>query len=365
MGTTEGDTQSAAMTSQKVASFMFQGSGEGVTANPLHHSLIWRPKNSEPCGRRGMWVVLLGPDGAGKSAVIAGIASQPSTGFARCETYHLRPTLFSGGREANCDPHGQPVRGTVISLFKLFICWLRTGGLSGSGSATSDSGKTGPVRPLLPRLRGRSQTISSPGIVPANCRCDRQASSSARSVCSAGCSGERAASAETRGHPAGVGAAAGEYAAYAARLQSVVVVDAARPLIEVVREVARSRCRISSGALQDKIRDSVMADDGDREPNFTAICATGVAVRRRLPMSLCPVDDRARWLLPAANPEIGRYWRAGPHIGCGRGWHGPRCVRRASLGERGVPGASVLEVEGTREADWGRWDGEAMNHRYL
>ena len=42
-------------------------------------------------------------------------------------------------------------------------------------------------------------------------------------------------------------------------------------------------------------------------------------------------------------------------------------VRAASqLGKTAdVPGVSVLETEGTREADWGRWDGEAMNRRFL
>ncbi len=71
--------------------------------------------------RRGLWVVLLGPDGAGKSSVIAGLASGRAAGFVGCETYHLRPALWlkRKGTGANCDPHGQRARGAMISVFKL------------------------------------------------------------------------------------------------------------------------------------------------------------------------------------------------------------------------------------------------------
>jgi thymidylate kinase len=68
-----------------------------------------------------LWVVLLGPDGAGKSAVISAIASGHSAGFAGCAIHHLRPSLLRGRREpaTNCNPHGQKVRGTLLSWFKL------------------------------------------------------------------------------------------------------------------------------------------------------------------------------------------------------------------------------------------------------
>jgi len=71
--------------------------------------------------RRGLWVVLMGPDGAGKSAVIEGLANGRSTGFRGCTTYHLRPTFRQGGSSlsANADPHGQTARGTLISVVKL------------------------------------------------------------------------------------------------------------------------------------------------------------------------------------------------------------------------------------------------------
>ena len=80
--------------------------------------------------RRGLWVVLLGPDGVGKSAVIAELAGERSTGFRGCATYHLRPTLLRRGitRVTNVDPHGQMARGKLISMFKLIyllvLNWL-------------------------------------------------------------------------------------------------------------------------------------------------------------------------------------------------------------------------------------------------
>ena len=66
-------------------------------------------------------MVLLGPDGAGKSSVIAGIGDGVAAGFAGCDTYHLRPALFSKTRTAttNCDPHAKSARGTLVTTAKL------------------------------------------------------------------------------------------------------------------------------------------------------------------------------------------------------------------------------------------------------
>src|SRR3974377_793611 len=71
--------------------------------------------------RRGVWMVLLGPDGAGKSSVIAGIGDGVAAGFAGCDTYHLRPALFSQTRTptTNCDPHAKSARGTLVTTAKL------------------------------------------------------------------------------------------------------------------------------------------------------------------------------------------------------------------------------------------------------
>ena len=85
-------------------------------SQPFVSRQVWAPR-----GRTGLWVVLMGPDGVGKSSVITGLASGLSTGFAGCTTYHLRAGVLRSSRETvtNCDPHGQAARGTVISAFKL------------------------------------------------------------------------------------------------------------------------------------------------------------------------------------------------------------------------------------------------------
>jgi thymidylate kinase len=67
-----------------------------------------------------MWVVLLGPDGVGKSAVIRGIGDGVAAGFAGSDAYHLRPRVFGEGKPATeTDPHGRPARGVGVTAFKL------------------------------------------------------------------------------------------------------------------------------------------------------------------------------------------------------------------------------------------------------
>lgn len=65
--------------------------------------------------------MLLGPDGAGKSSVIAGIGDGVAAGFTGCEAYHLRPELFRKARAArpNCNPHGRSARGALVTFGKL------------------------------------------------------------------------------------------------------------------------------------------------------------------------------------------------------------------------------------------------------
>src|SRR5271165_3602644 len=69
-------------------------------------------------GRRGMWVVFLGPDGAGKTSVIVAIGDGAAAGFSGCEAFHLRPRLI-GGRSpsrSNPDPQGEPARCAIVTL---------------------------------------------------------------------------------------------------------------------------------------------------------------------------------------------------------------------------------------------------------
>ena len=75
--------------------------------------------------QRGLWVVLLGPDGSGKSSVITGIGDGRAAGFTGSQTYHLRPTFLGSGKESrtNCDPHAPLPRGMLASVGKL-LCLL-------------------------------------------------------------------------------------------------------------------------------------------------------------------------------------------------------------------------------------------------
>ena len=75
-------------------------------------------------------MALLGPDGAGKSSVIAAIGDGVAAGFTGCDSYHLRPLMLRGHQPllVNCDPHGQAARGTLVTVLKLayllLLNWL-------------------------------------------------------------------------------------------------------------------------------------------------------------------------------------------------------------------------------------------------
>ena len=80
--------------------------------------------------QRGLWLAVLGPDGAGKSAVIRRLARDSSLPFQAMEQFHFRPGF--GRRKTDAvavtDPHGSPPRSLVISILKLLYwlmdCWL-------------------------------------------------------------------------------------------------------------------------------------------------------------------------------------------------------------------------------------------------
>lgn len=74
----------------------------------------------------GLSVAILGPDGSGKSSVIAQYVPQMETFFSGTECFHLRPRLFGGSAAAqtpSSDPHGQPARGALASAFKVLFLW--------------------------------------------------------------------------------------------------------------------------------------------------------------------------------------------------------------------------------------------------
>lgn len=74
-----------------------------------------------------MKVVILGPDGAGKSSVIQGLMRGLDRAGRDAKTRHLKPCLFALRRGAEAatiaDPHGKPPRSALVSLAKIFV-WL-------------------------------------------------------------------------------------------------------------------------------------------------------------------------------------------------------------------------------------------------
>ena len=75
----------------------------------------------------GLMVVVMGPDGAGKSSVIDAVQASLAPAFRRTRRVHLRPHLgrttdVNGTVEAN--PHGKNAYGWLISLLKLVYLWF-------------------------------------------------------------------------------------------------------------------------------------------------------------------------------------------------------------------------------------------------
>jgi len=73
-----------------------------------------------------LFVAVMGPDGSGKSSVIAEYLRVLGPAFAGTACFHLRPRLFSGssaGQTDNTDPHGKLPRGALMSTAKLLFLW--------------------------------------------------------------------------------------------------------------------------------------------------------------------------------------------------------------------------------------------------
>jgi thymidylate kinase len=71
----------------------------------------------------GGWIAFIGPDGAGKSLVINFVSKQFAPAFRDVSRFHLRPKLLS--RKPTVDapitnPHGRPPRGLLASAAKIF-----------------------------------------------------------------------------------------------------------------------------------------------------------------------------------------------------------------------------------------------------
>jgi len=71
--------------------------------------------------RRGLWIAIYGPDGAGKSAVVRQLAGELAPLFAGVCQYHLRVRWLGAGKPTSpvTDPHAQRPRGAFLSCLKL------------------------------------------------------------------------------------------------------------------------------------------------------------------------------------------------------------------------------------------------------
>ncbi len=81
--------------------------------------------------RRGLWIALYGPDGAGKSAVAHRLAAELAAGFTSIELHHLRIQLGQACSPTSApvtSPHAEPSRGLALSCLKLLYmlahAWL-------------------------------------------------------------------------------------------------------------------------------------------------------------------------------------------------------------------------------------------------
>jgi thymidylate kinase len=73
-----------------------------------------------------MWLAIVGPDGSGKSSVLDGVERALESRFAGSRRFHLRPNLARRGRAEGpvTDPHGRPNRSAPTSWAKLVVWWL-------------------------------------------------------------------------------------------------------------------------------------------------------------------------------------------------------------------------------------------------
>ena len=84
--------------------------------------LIWRELRPP-----GILVAVMGPDGVGKSTVIAGLIDCLGLGFwRRNKLFHWRPQALFIKRDqtVNPDPHGKPARGALLSMAFLSAFFL-------------------------------------------------------------------------------------------------------------------------------------------------------------------------------------------------------------------------------------------------
>jgi thymidylate kinase len=96
-----------------------------VKHDPLNSLRYWVPELKRSWNRwrypTGLFVAVLGPDGAGKSTLIQRLKEDLAAAFRRTEVFHLRPGVV--GRKATdgpvTNPHGKPPHPLWLSLLKV------------------------------------------------------------------------------------------------------------------------------------------------------------------------------------------------------------------------------------------------------
>jgi len=70
----------------------------------------------------GLFVVVLGPDGSGKTTLIDSLQAKLLKAFRSVSVFHLRPQIFGGNKDSKpvTDPHGKPARSAPVSIIKIF-----------------------------------------------------------------------------------------------------------------------------------------------------------------------------------------------------------------------------------------------------
>ena len=103
---------------------------EKLKREPLNALRYWLPELARVWRRwqhpTGLFVAVLGPDGAGKSTLIEGLRKELAGAFRRTAQFHLMPSLLrrQGDSGPVTDPHGKPPRSWLASLLKLAYYWL-------------------------------------------------------------------------------------------------------------------------------------------------------------------------------------------------------------------------------------------------
>lgn len=103
---------------------------QALRRNPFDQFRYWVPELGRVWQRwrlpTGLWVAVLGPDGAGKTTIIRRLEQELLGAFRRTALFHLMPGVIRRTRVDRpvTDPHGASPRSALTSLVKLGYYWL-------------------------------------------------------------------------------------------------------------------------------------------------------------------------------------------------------------------------------------------------